>query len=731
MFIANLKLSRILLLLLLYFDLILHCINFDINHKQSNLDLLQSGKENPPTIQHNVNSNDNFLNQSDHHYAPHRHHSNVNRINLNNSKTTNQQKTKYSKYENNELLVNTQNGLVRGRAFYLDHHLPRNGRSRNYPYGKKKYRVNAWMGIPYAEKPINDMRFKRPVPVKSWGDQVLNATELPNSCFQLIDTVITDFDGVDMWNPNTNVSEDCLYLSVYTPHPKPRNSPVMVWIYGGGFSMGTSTLKVYDPKIIVAETQLIVVSIQYRLSIFGFLYLDHENAPGNQGLLDQHLALKWIHNNIQYFGGDSTKITLFGESAGSVSVSLHLLSPLSSNLFNNAIMESGTAIADWALLNHEDAIKRSNGFMTSLGCSGPLVEDIIECAKKVDPKSAIEKSEEYFYSKATHGVAQFAFLPVVDNYFLEEEPINLLNRGKFKKCPVLLGSNKDEGNWLFVYAFPEYRNLSVKPTFDYDTFKDFMTSLYYFYPQFPATSSKAVMNAIVYRYSHWDNVHNDKRNFENFDDAAGDFHFVCPTIDFANIYAMNQLDVYFYHYTQRSSRHFWPEWLGVMHGDEISFVFGEPLDPELNYTYAEKVLARKILKYWSNFAKYSNPNGPMDSNGETSSNLAITSLNNDNSIMQSVNQSNKKVNKNHLNQNSNYTLTQTLAQYIEPWPKYRILMDPNNDNQRAHIILNSDKIEIGYNLRAEYCAFWGSFLPNLILSECKYFRYFRKVNKKR
>ncbi|CAF0719879.1 unnamed protein product [Brachionus calyciflorus] len=691
-------------LLLFYLSLVKNCFNFHI--PQSSYDTkIQS--QNDLLLNVNITQPKNDINYSnDDHLAIHKHH------NRNHNSKPNKPLPK-----NDELLVNTQNGMIRGKAFYLDHHLPKSARSRNYPYGKKKYRVNGWLGIPYAEKPINDLRFKRPVPVKNW-DNVINATELPNSCFQLHDTVITGFDGVEIWNANTNISEDCLYLNIWTPYPKPKKSAVMVWIYGGGFSSGTSTLKIYDPKIIVAETQLIVVSIQYRLSIFGFLYMNHESAPGNQGLLDQNLALKWIQNNIQYFGGDSDKITIFGESAGSVSVSLHLLSPLSSNLFHNAIMESGTAIADWAILNHEDSMKRYTGILNSLGCSGTS-EEMIECAKKVDARTAIEKSDEYFYSKATHGVAQFTFLPVVDKYFLEEEPINLLNRGKFKKCPVLLGGNKDEGNWLFVYAFPEYRNLTVRPNFDYEIFKDFITSLYYFYPQFPETSSKAILNAILYRYSNWDNVHNDKKNFENLDDAAGDFHFLCPTIDFANIYAMNQMDVYFYHYTQRSSRHYWPEWLGVMHGDEISFVFGEPLCPEKNFTQSEKVLARKILKYWSNFARYSNPNGPSNPDEFYNENIIF-----------SDDKSSSPKNKIDSNNNNNNTLTQTLMQPIEHWPKYEIQVNPNDDRQRAYITLNSEKIEVGYNLRAEYCAFWGSFLPNLILGEARSFDKLISVEEK-
>lgn len=230
--------------------------------------------------------------------------------------------------------------------------------------------------------------------------------------------------------------------------------------------------------------------------------MNHENAPGNQGLLDQNLGLKWVHNNIQYFGGDSSKITLFGESAGSVSVSLHLLSTMSASLFNNAILQSGSALADWALLEKVEALKRNSEIIKSLGCTGNT-DELIECAKNVEAKTAIEKSDEHFFNKATHGVAQFTFLPVVDNFFLEEEPIHLLNRGKFKKCPVLIGANKDEGNWFFVYAFPEYRNLSAGPTIDYELFKDLLTSLFYFYPQFPSTSSKAIINAVLYRYTNW------------------------------------------------------------------------------------------------------------------------------------------------------------------------------------------------------------------------------------
>ena len=448
--------------------------------------------------------------------------------------------------------------------------------------------------------------------------------------------------------------------------------------------------------------------------------MDHENAPGNQGLLDQYMALKWIHNNIQYFGGDSSQITIFGESAGSVSVSLHLLSSLSSNLFRNAIMQSGAANADWAILENHDALQRNTDILKSFDCQNQTTEGLIECAKQMDPTTAIEKADEYFFTRANHGIAQFTFLPVVDNYFLEDEPIYLLNRGKFKKCPILLGANKDEGNYFFVYAFPEYRNFSTKPEIDYETFKDFLMSLFHFYPQYPSTSSNSILNAVAYRYTNWNNVHNTNSNFENLDRAAGDFHFLCPVVDFANIYAMNQQDVFFYHFTQHSSQHYWPEWLGVMHADEISFVFGEPIDPEMNFTINERILSRKMLKYWSNFVRYENPNGPSPlEHSLNSADLFASSGAYDISNSQLIKQGGiTHTSKPNISLNHRIN-TQTLNQFIDTWPKYSIVSNSVEDYQRAYIVLNSEKVYVDYNLRAEYCTFWGSFLPNLVLRESK------------
>lgn len=146
--------------------------------------------------------------------------------------------------------------------------------------------VDAWSSIPYAKPPVGDLRFSPPEPIDNWKG-TLDVQEMPNSCFQALDTYFDNFTGSTMWNANTELSEDCLYLSIVTPRPRPKNAAVMVWIFGGGFTTGSSTLEVYDPCILVSEENIIYVALQYRLASLGFLYFEDTEASGNVGLLDQ------------------------------------------------------------------------------------------------------------------------------------------------------------------------------------------------------------------------------------------------------------------------------------------------------------------------------------------------------------------------------------------------------------------------------------------------------------
>jgi acetylcholinesterase len=272
------------------------------------------------------------------------------------------------------LIINTLAGRVRGMTAVA-------------ATGKQ---VDVWNSVPFGQPPVGELRFRHPRPMDPW-DGVRDTRDMPNSCWQTMDDFFGNFAGSTMWNANTERNEDCLYLSVTVPRPRPKNAAVMVWIFGGGFVTGSSTLDVYDPKILVSEENIIYVTLQYRVASLGFLYFDQPGAPGNMGMLDQVMALQWIHSNIAFFGGNPNNITLFGESAGAASVSMHLLSPLSRNLFSQAIMQSGSATAPWATVDREETIIRGLRLAEAVGCphSRANLSATLDCLKTINASTLV------------------------------------------------------------------------------------------------------------------------------------------------------------------------------------------------------------------------------------------------------------------------------------------------------------------------------------------------------
>lgn len=460
--------------------------------------------------------------------------------------------------------------------------------------------VDIFYGIPFAKPPVGNLRFKHPVPIDPWRG-TLNATRRPNACVQGFDRVFGNFSGSSMWNPNTPVSEDCLYLNVWVPRSRDGetvgNKAVMVWVYGGGFYSGSSALDVYDAKILAVENDVIVVSMQYRVGALGYLAMGHKDAQGNAGMYDQLLALDWVQRNIHHFGGDAHRVTLFGESAGSVSVSMHLLSPLSQGKFARAIMESGSALSAWATISRKEAMRRALKLATLMGCDQGDVGDIIACLR-TKPATMFTN----FEFQVSFGIFQFPFVPIVDGTFLTETPTSALQSSNFKKAPLLLGSNKNEGAWFLIYQYVEHFSFSDS-LISRKQFMFIMDSLFHYYPQYPQKMNIFGKQAVAFQYTHWQDPNNKVMNRVNLDQVVGDYHLVCGVNDFAEAYARANLDVYYYYFTHRSSQNLWPKWMGVMHADEINYVFGEPLNPKFKYHKQERELSRKIMKYWTNFAK--------------------------------------------------------------------------------------------------------------------------------
>uniref|UniRef100_A0A182P2K3 Acetylcholinesterase n=2 Tax=Pyretophorus TaxID=44537 RepID=A0A182P2K3_9DIPT len=533
--------------------------------------------------------------------------------------------------DNDPLVVNTDKGRIRGITVEA-------------PSGKK---VDVWLGIPYAQPPVGPLRFRHPRPAEKWTG-VLNTTTPPNSCVQIVDTVFGDFPGATMWNPNTPLSEDCLYINVVAPRPRPKNAAVMLWIFGGGFYSGTATLDVYDHRALASEENVIVVSLQYRVASLGFLFLGTPEAPGNAGLFDQNLALRWVRDNIHRFGGDPSRVTLFGESAGAVSVSLHLLSALSRDLFQRAILQSGSPTAPWALVSREEATLRALRLAEAVGCphEPSKLSDAVECLRGKDPHVLV--NNEW----GTLGICEFPFVPVVDGAFLDETPQRSLASGRFKKTEILTGSNTEEGYYFIIYYLTELLRKEEGVTVSREEFLQAVRELN------PYVNG-AARQAIVFEYTDWTEPDNPNSNRDALDKMVGDYHFTCNVNEFAQRYAEEGNNVYMYLYTHRSKGNPWPRWTGVMHGDEINYVFGEPLNPTLGYTEDEKDFSRKIMRYWSNFAKTGNPN------------------------------------------------PNTPSSEFPEWPKHTA-------HGRHYLELGLNTSFVGRGPRLRQCAFWKKYLPQLV-----------------
>uniref|UniRef100_A0A452U454 Carboxylic ester hydrolase n=1 Tax=Ursus maritimus TaxID=29073 RepID=A0A452U454_URSMA len=441
--------------------------------------------------------------------------------------------------------------------------------------------VSAFLGIPFAEPPVGPRRFLPPEPKRPWPG-VLDATAFQSVCYQYVDTLYPGFEGTEMWNPNRELSEDCLYLNVWTPYPRPASpTPVLVWIYGGGFYSGASSLDVYDGRFLAQAEGTVLVSMNYRVGAFGFLALPgSREAPGNVGLLDQRLALQWVQENVAAFGGDPMSVTLFGESAGAASVGMHLLSPPSRGLFHRAVLQSGAPNGPWA----------------TVGCppggAGGNDTELVACLRT---RPAQDLVDHECHLLPQESVFRFSFVPVVDGDFLSDTPEALINAGDFHGLQVLVGVVKDEGSYFLVYGAPGFS----KDNESLISRAQFLAGVRVGVPQ----ASDLAAEAVVLHYTDWLHPEDPARLREAMSDVVGDHNVVCPVAQLAGRLAAQGARVYAYIFEHRASTLSWPLWMGVPHGYEIEFIFGLPLEPSLNYTAEERTFAQRLMRYWANFAR--------------------------------------------------------------------------------------------------------------------------------
>src|SRR6201984_3694400 len=349
--------------------------------------------------------------------------------------------------------------------------------------GKDDGKVKTFLGIPYAAPPVGDLRWKAPAPAAKWSG-VKKATEFGSHCMQ------GKIYG-DMVFHDPGASEDCLTLNVWVPdkHVEPK-LPVMVWIYGGGFVSGTTSESRQDGSRL-AQQGVIVVSMNYRLGIFGFMVHPElakesgHNSAGNYGLLDQLAALMWVHYNIAAVGGDPGNVTIFGESAGSFSVSAQAASPLAKGLFQRSIGESGGAFPRSGLSfdpMSARAEKDAKLVKEKLGASTLAQLRAIPAEKLLAP----------FAPPQSQG---FDFAPDIDGYFLLESVPAIFAASKQNDVALLAGWNHDEGSFEIAFSPQKPTAESFKATAQKD-FGDKADEFLKFYPA--DTDEHALRSALDY-----------------------------------------------------------------------------------------------------------------------------------------------------------------------------------------------------------------------------------------
>ncbi|XP_069724405.1 fatty acyl-CoA hydrolase precursor, medium chain-like [Phaenicophaeus curvirostris] len=451
--------------------------------------------------------------------------------------------------------------------------------------------INVFLGLPFAKPPVGPLRFSEPQPPEPWKG-VRDATSYPPMCLQdkvqgqaFSDYVTNRKDKVLL-----QMSEDCLYLNVYTPasSEKQEKLPVFVWIHGGGLFFGAASS--YDGSALAAFDNVVVVTIQYRLGIVGYLSTGDKHARGNWGYLDQVAALRWIQENIINFGGDPGSVTIAGESAGGTSVSALVLSPLAKGLFHKAISESGTASR---VLFTDQPEQEAQRIAAASGCEKPSSAAMVECLKEKTEGEIVE---------ITLKLTPLFISSTVDGVFFPKSPRQLLSEKEINAVPYIIGVNNCEFCWTIpmLMKFPAYAD-----GLDEDVARQVLqTGL--------ALSLKNVTSEVVDRvYNEYiGKAENRAQVRDGLLDAIGDAVIVLSATEVARYHRDAGNPVYFYEFQHRPS---WaagvvPEFVKADHTDEIAFVFGKPFLAG-HATQDENKLSRTVMRYWTNFARNGNPNG--------------------------------------------------------------------------------------------------------------------------
>lgn len=434
-----------------------------------------------------------------------------------------------------------------------------------------------YLGIPYAAPPVEDLRWRPPAPAIAWSG-IRDATHFAPHCAQKSVMEVVNFD------PAREGSEDCLTVNVWRPRT-PGPHPVMVWYHGGGLYGGTANTPMYHSAPLATAGDVVVVTVNYRLAVFGYLATpglaaeDPHGSAGNYGLLDQVAALRWVRENAAAFGGDPDNVTIFGESAGGWSVCSLLTTPLSAGLFHKAIMESGGCNAVTSM---------ERGFEV-----GARVAEALGCAPEDTPCMRAAPAGRVLRRGVQFELKGFEWMPRIDGWVVPAAPVTMIREGAYHKVPFLAGANRDEVKVAVAFSPSQYL----------DGAEGYERRLVDKFGADAAPAIEALYDLGQYR-----------RPAAAYRQMFTEVALLCPTFRGVSTLAEGGTPAWLYRFDFDRFR--FGRLVGAAHGMELPFVFGTldrlPVFPLYGWRQraAAWELSQAMMAYWTRFAHAGDPNVP-------------------------------------------------------------------------------------------------------------------------
>ncbi|XP_007938577.1 carboxylesterase 3 [Orycteropus afer afer] len=459
------------------------------------------------------------------------------------------------------------------------------------------HRVNVFLGIPFAQAPLGPNRFSAPLPAQAW-EGVRDASMPPPMCLQEVERMDNFRFVLNGKHQVFSISEDCLVLNIYSPAGATTGArrPVMVWIHGGSMVVGAATS--FDGSALAAFGDVVVVTIQYRLGMLGFLSTEDRHAPGNWAYLDVVAALHWVQGNITPFGGDPNCVTIFGSSSGAMIVSALVLSPLAAGLFHRAIAQSG--VINIPRIQKSDPLSLAQNIADSLDCPFNSVAEMLQCLRQ-------KRGEDIIFTKKSHQKT-YVMHHTIDGTFFPKKPMELLKERQFHPVPFLLGVNNHEFSWLIPKGWgflDETEQMNQEGL--QALLRTIMTEM---------DIPPELMLTLIDEYQT--NSMDLRTKDHGLLNLLSDILIIFPTLNFSRDLLDAGSPVFFYEFQHRPScfAKIKPDWVKADHGAELAFMFGGPflMDessllafPEA--TEEEKRLSLTMMAQWTHFARTGDPNG--------------------------------------------------------------------------------------------------------------------------